>query len=105
MKTSILLAGIAALFLATGTAKSSPSAIEQPMCEAGENGTEIPCDQLGVAYDCGQGLHGGEAGEPDEVWVKHTHIASDLSSHTVTIFTPHMTARKSRRYPVFNYDL
>jgi hypothetical protein len=80
-----------------------------PMCPAPQDATgmptEIPCAQLGVAYDCGQGPHGTEAGEPDEVWINHGHIYSDLNSRTITIHLPNMTARKSRRYPVIRYDL
>jgi hypothetical protein len=101
------------LFAATSTStadpanQSSPSAIEpeqpeQPMCSA-EMGTAIPCDQLGVAYDCGQGP--SKEGELDEVWIKHSHALSDLSFHTITIYTPLRQSRNGRRYPVFNYDL
>src|SRR5262249_33356879 len=74
---------------------------EQPLCPA-KDATEIPCSQLGVAYDCGQpeGM-----GEPDEVWVNYAHIYSDLSSRTVTTYTPHATARKSRPGPVLHWDL
>ena len=82
---------------------------EQPMCPApqDENGnpTEIPCAELGVAYDCGQGAPGAQTREPDEIWINHGHIYSDLNSSTITIYMPNMAARKSRRYPVIRYDL
>jgi hypothetical protein len=108
----LLLTSTAALFLATGTAPADPANqssqlnIEQLMCPAPQdetgNPTEIPCAQLGVAYDCGkpEGM-----GEPDEIWVNHGHIYSDLNSRTITIHLPNMTARKSRRYPVIRYDI
>jgi hypothetical protein len=80
------LVSIAALFLATGSAhadpanQSNPSDIEGPMRPAPQdetgNPTEIPCAELGVAYDCGQSAPGSQAGEPDEVWINHGHIYS-----------------------------
>src|SRR5262245_59679403 len=115
----LFLVGIAALFLATGlfvttstsmadpASQSSPSAIERPMCDApqDENGipTEIPCDQLGVAYDCGQTIEADA--EPDEIWINHGHIYSNLNSVTITVHLPNMASRKGRRYPVIHYDL
>jgi len=78
-------------------------AIDEQLLCPGKDATEIPCSQLGVAYDCNQTVEAGA--EPDEVWINHAHIYSDLSSHTITIYTPHMTARKSRRGPVIRYDI
>ena len=86
-----------------------PDSIEGPMCPAPQdkmgNPTEIPCDELGVAYDCGQSPHGTEAGEPDLVWIKHGHIYSDLNSQTITIYLPSRASRMRRPYPVIRYDL
>jgi hypothetical protein len=82
-------------------------AIEQQMCPAPQDETgsptEIPCAKLGVAYDCGQTVEAGA--EPDEVWINHGHIYSDLNSRTITIYLPNMASRKSRRYPVIRYDV
>jgi hypothetical protein len=111
----VFLTGVTALFLTTATARadpanqSNPSDIEGPMCPAPQdetgNPTEIPCAELGVAYDCGQSAPGSQAGEPDEVWINHGHIYSDLNSRTITIYLPNMASRKSRRYPVIRYDI
>jgi hypothetical protein len=110
----LALTAVAALFLATGAAhadpanQSNPSDSEGPMCDAPDqdkegNPYEIPCAQLGVAYDCGQIVE-AEA-MPDLVWMKPGHIYSDLNSRTITIYLPNMASRKSRRYPVIRYDI
>jgi hypothetical protein len=88
----IFLTGVAALLLATGTAHAK----DVDMC-FGPNATEIPCTQLGDEFTCDDG--------PDTVRIRHDHLLSDLSSHTITIQTPLMTARKSKRYPIIRYDV
>ena len=86
----------------------APTTTDASMCPAPQdkngNPTEIPCDQLGVAYDCGQRVSDPEE-QRDEIWINHGHIYSDLNSKTITIYLPNMASRKSRRYPVFHFDL
>jgi hypothetical protein len=43
--------------------------------------------------------------EVDTVYIRHNHLLSDLSEHIITVQTPLMTARKSKRYPVIRYDV
>jgi hypothetical protein len=65
MKTSTFIAGIAALFLATGTAHA-----QNP---------DDPSEEYdkGVEYDCGDNDH-------DQIWIKREHV---LSTTTRTIIT------------------
>src|SRR5262249_36382909 len=87
------LAGVAALFLATGTAHAK----DADMC-VGPDATEIPCAELGNEFMC-------DKSDIDTVYIRHNHLLSDLSSHTITIQTPLRTARKGKRYPVIRYDV
>src|SRR5262245_26007540 len=90
--------------MSTSIADADP---DGPMCSAPQdkNGipTEIPCSELGVAYDCGQTVE-AEA-SLDEIWINRGHIFSDLNSVTITVHLPNMASRKQRRYPVIHYDL
>jgi hypothetical protein len=87
----VMLAGVAVLLLVTGRAHAK----DVDMC-AGPHATEIPCTELGDEFMCD---------DLDTVYIRHDHLLSDLSSHTITIHTPLMTARKSKRYPVIRYDV
>ena len=60
-----LLTSVAALFLVTGTAHAQ----DEP---------EWP---EGIELDCGKQL------ADDTIYVKHTHLLSDMSSHTITIIS------------------
>lgn len=98
MKT-MLLAGVAALFLATGTTHAQDRMpTESEMC-FGENATEVPCAEYGDLV-CNDGV--------DNVYLRARHLISDMSSHTLTIITPTRTARTregKKRYPVIRYDM
>jgi len=59
--------------------------------------TFVPCTELGTIYECGSAV--------DEVFVKHNHLLSDLSSHTITIYTRTGSGRKHARGPAVSYDL
>ena len=97
------VSGIAALFLATGTAHAAPPIGEEEKGECvgplDENSvpTSIPCDQLGEFYDCG-------VDADDDIYIRHEHLLSDLSSHTITIYTRTGSGRKQRT-PVIHYDM
>jgi hypothetical protein len=87
-----LLTSVAALFLATGTAHAE----DDDTCVR-PNLTESSCSKDGDQYKCDNDF--------DTVYIRHDHLLSDLSSHTITIYTPLMTSRKSKRYPVIRYDV
>jgi hypothetical protein len=39
-----------------------------------------------------------------DIYIKHEHVLSDLSSHTITIYTRSGSGRK-KRLPVIHYDM
>ena len=82
-------AGIAALLLATGTARAE-EAYERYDAFQREPGTS--------EYICGKD-------EVDTIFMRHDHLLSDLSGHMIMFETPLLTSRKHRRYPVIRYDL
>ena len=89
----LLLTGVV-IFVALRPAQDS-QAKDTDLC-IGPHATEIPCAELGDEFMCD---------DLDTVYIRHDHLLSDLSSHTITIHTPLMTARKSKRYPVIRYDV
>ena len=97
-----LLTGVAALFLATGAALAAPPIAEEGKDECvgpldeNSNPTSIPCDQLGEFYDCG-------VDADDDIYIRHQHLLSDLSSTTITIYSRTGSGRKQRT-PVIHYD-
>jgi hypothetical protein len=98
----LFLTSIAALLLATGTAQAAPPTEQEleGLCwgPPNENGTptDIPCDQLGEFYDCG-------VNADDDIYIRHQHLLSDLSSTTITIYSRAGSGRKQRT-PVIHYD-
>jgi len=158
MKTRALLTGIAALFLATGTAHAeskldqdlawwcnNPETVEQceifrkarvskpfeltdyesdeVLRERCQNGASYWCgvleqrkteraqEELGRQYKCDGAYVDASDETVDNIYIKHNHLLSDLSSHTVTIFTRTGSGRRHRsteprfRYPVVHYDV
>ena len=88
----LLLTSVAALFLATGTAHAK----DDNTCVK-PNIIESSCSTDGDQYDCDN--------EFDSVYIRNDHRLSDLSSHTITIYTPLGRSRDSKRYPVVRYDV
>jgi hypothetical protein len=88
----LFLTSVAALFLATGTAHAK----DDDTC-IGPHLTDIPCAELGDVYECGNDL--------DTLYMRGDHLLSDLSSHTITIYTPLRQDRNGKRYPVIRYDM
>ena len=90
----LFLTSIAALFLTTGAAHATCAV------DADQDPTKFPCNEaeLGDEYTC-------DGSDVDTVYMRHDHLLSDLSSHSITVRTPLMTARKSKRYPVVRYDI
>ena len=81
-----IMTGIAALFLATGTAHAEDDDKYDP----------------GVEYDCGS--------PHDQVWVKHEHVASSTIRRTITIESDSFGGRydthnKRTPYPVIRYNM
>ena len=83
------LTGIAALFLATGTAQTEAQDAES----CGWNG----CSELGDEYICGKS-------EIDSVFVNHYHVASDVAAFTITMQYPRGVAQGGKRYSIVRYD-
>jgi hypothetical protein len=97
----LFLAGIATLFLATGAAHAASPIAEEEKGECvgldeNSNPTSIPCEQLGEFYDCG-------VDADDDIYIRHQHLLSDLSSTTITISSRTGSGRKQRT-PVIHYD-
>jgi hypothetical protein len=65
--TRFFIAGVAALFLATGAAHAK----DDDTC-IGPNATEIPCAELGNEFMCGKS-------DIDTVYIRTDHLLSDLS--------------------------
>ena len=76
----LLLAGIAALFLATGAAQAREEL--------------LPGERV---FECGS--------DYDEVTIRQEHLASDMFRTFIAIESYAVTARKKTRYPVVRYDL
>ena len=68
-------------------------------------------EELGRQYKCDGAYVDASDETVDNIYIKHNHLLSDLSSHTVTIFTRTGSGRRHRsteprfRYPVVHYDV
>ena len=97
-----ILTSIAVLLLATGAALAAPPIAEEEKGECvgpldeNSNPTTIPCDQLGEFYEC-------SVDADDNIYIRHQHLLSDLSSTTITIYSRTGSGRKQRT-PVIHYD-
>jgi hypothetical protein len=92
----ILLTGVAVLFLATGTAHAQAAKDNEATCY-GTNGDIVSCDELGYLYHCDD--------PDDEVYVRHDHLLSDLSSHTITVYTRTGSGRKYKNRANVYYNI
>jgi len=106
----LFLSGVVALFLATGTAHAQMGEEDNGSC-LGPDATKIPCTQLGRLYKCDGADVDAADNVVDEIYIRHNHLLSDLSSHTITIYTRTGSGRRHRsteprfRYPIVHYDV
>jgi hypothetical protein len=84
----LLLAGVAALLLATGTAHAEEEFELYP-------GGQKPIQ----SWQCGSGE------VLDEIDLNVEHLLSDLARHTITIDVALRQSRNGKRYPVIRYDM
>ena len=84
----MLLAGTAALLLATGAAHGAE---EEELYPGGQKPIQ--------PWQC------GKSDETDEINLNVEHLLSDLARHTITIDVALRQSRNGKRYPVIRYDM